>query len=442
MNTLKPYYSSFALRSLEPSPVNEMTESFANDFRENVDINLGVGYVNDKTIPNAYIQQALAEVVQDVVKYRNALNYGGAEGSPALKNSIRQYYLRNKIGTISEREFEDIKICIGANGATSLLENFADIFEPGIVITADPFYYIYCDTLIRKGFKVVAVPEESDGINIEILKDRLAEIDPSELRFLYIVTVNNPSCTVLSNPKRQELVAIASQLSQKHGRLIPLIFDRAYEDIIHDSSIELPVSGLKYDNLNLVLEIGTFSKLIAPALRIGYLLTKNHEIAKMVNQKISDIGFSAPLINQEITSWLLDNCIEQQRDFVKNGYREKSKLIRSFIFKELGEYVLDIKGGGAGFYFYLTLNVETHKKSDFYKFLNRITGDSEVDGVTEKLPRLVYIPGVYCVSKDGEMENISKNQLRISYGFESVDQIKKAILLIKDAVEYSLSLVE
>ncbi|MBK8805643.1 MAG: pyridoxal phosphate-dependent aminotransferase [Bacteroidales bacterium] len=368
------FLSKYAQQCGKPSPVNEMTKGFASDFREGIDINLGVGYVNDDTIPAELIATAFKEVINDPLTYRNALNYGGADGSPALKTAIKKYYIDNAIGGLTEVDFTKIAISIGANGATSILNAFADIFSPGIVITADPMYYIYCNTLVRKGFDVVTVPEDNDGIQTDLLKELLEKIDISRLRFLYIVTVNNPSCTILSNA-RKEIVKLIAEIKLNIMFLFRLFLIRAYEDIIHNQELEPRISALSFDDNNVVFEVGTFSKIIAPALRIGYVLSKNIKILNLLDQVVSDIGFSAPLINQEITAWLLTHYIKTQLQFVNSAYREKAFVLSEFLNATLEHRLINMYGGDAGFYFYMTLCVPTHRNLLFYKFLSRTTGN-------------------------------------------------------------------
>lgn len=428
-------FSDFAANSLIPSAINQLTAEFARDFREAVDINLGVGYVNDKTIPVEAIKEAYADIVSNPVKYRNALNYGGAEGSPNLRKSIHDYYLQNSIGDITEADFNNRKILIGANGATSILDVLSDILKPGLVITADPFYYIFTETLERKGFKILAIPEDEEGLQTDILKESLKNILPGEISFFYIVTVNNPSTVILSNQRRREIVELAEELSGETGKIIPVVFDKAYEDIIHNPAMEKPVSGLKYDTIAQVIEVGTLSKILAPAFRVGYCIVPDNNLAILLNQRCSDIGFSLSLINQEIASWLLDNHIQVQKEKVNKGYREKAAFIKQLFADYLGDYIEDYSGGDAAFYFYITLkNIRTDKGSKFYQFLTRTTGDKAIDGEDEKNPRLVYIPGTICSKTDQ-----ARCQLRISYGFEELPVFERAIKLMAEACAFALT---
>ncbi len=443
---MQPRHLSFLLspygtRSHEPSPVNRMMSSFASDFREGIDINLGVGYVNESTIPGAQIQQALAEVLAHPRTYRSSLNYGGPAGSARLIESITSYLASRGIGGLSRDILSRKRVIVGPDGATSLLEGIAQVLRPGIVVTTDPMYYIYTDFLERAGFTVVTVPERSDGLHAQDVAARLEELGPavSELSFLYVVTVNNPSATIIANKERTGLVRLAAELSRKLGRIVPLVLDKAYEDLIHDPGVEKPRSGFLDDELGVVMEIGTLSKIIAPGLRIGYMIAEDGPFLQAMVQRTSDVGFSAPLINQEIASWLLDNAIDAQLERVRKGYREKALAVRGWLDSALGGFLEECRGGQASFYYYITLRgICTGEGSPFFRCLARTTGSISIDGPVERrLPRVAYIPGQFCVHPRGSMVEPGSRQLRFSYGYEETVRLEEAIAYIAEAAAYA-----
>jgi DNA-binding transcriptional MocR family regulator len=414
---------------------------FAHDFRDGIDINLGVGYVNEKTIPVAAFTEALQSVAADGVKYRQAFNYGTPAGSRNLIASIRQFLTRLRIGQLDEATVERKRLIIGACGATSVLNGLAEVMPPGIVVTSDPLYYIYGDVLERKGFEILAVPEDEEGLDVVALDRKLRALGAAAERvsFFYVVTVNNPSCAVLSNRRRRALYEVAAAWSRRQQRLIPLFYDLAYELLLHDPAAEAFASALPYDELGIVYEIGTLSKILAPGLRIGYLLGPDGPFMNAMVEKTSDTGFSAPLFVQEMASYLLDHRIAEQLRAVNAGYRVKAVAVREAIERNLGGYLQACRGGSAGFYYYLTFrDIETHPASPFFQFLTRTTGDPVVDGAEGKRrPRVIYIPGEYCVHRHGDLAETGKRQLRLSYGFEDVPLMLQALELMREAVEYA-----
>jgi DNA-binding transcriptional MocR family regulator len=434
-------FSPYGRESTHPSPVNCMMAAFVGDFRDGVDIDLGVGYVNEKTIPAELLAQALEAVAGDGAAYRQAFNYGGPDGAPNLIAALRRFLGRRQIPGLDEAALARKRLMIGPCGATSILDALAEILAPGIVVTSDPMYYIYCNCLERKGFEVLAVPEDREGIDLSILEAKLQGLGAraAEIAFFYVVTVNNPSCAILSNARRRALYDVAARCSLEQGRRIPIVFDLAYELLLHDPRGEAFESALGRDDLDIAYEIGTLSKVLAPAMRIGYLLGPGGPLMNAMVQKTSDTGFSAPVFVQEMAAYMLDRHIEPQLQAVNAGYRAKAVAVRAAIDRQLGPFLEDIRGGQAGFYYYLTFaGVETHTASPFFRYLTRTTGNPAVDGPAgEGLPRVMYIPGEYCVHPRGDLAETGRRQLRLSYGFEDVDRIFRALELMREAVEFA-----
>jgi DNA-binding transcriptional MocR family regulator len=435
--------SEYGIKSCTPSPVSRMMAEVATTFRVDKDINLGVGYINEATIPRKLILEALQAIIGNPDKYKLALNYGSPHGSSNLITAIKNYYINSRIGGLLKENLNNNEIIIGPNGATSLLEGIARVLKPGIVITPDPMYYIYCDYLERQGFEIITVPEDHHGIRTALLEEKLKTLENrlEALSFFYIVTINNPTCSLLSNDRRKKIIRIVNNLSKKLGRKVPLIFDKAYEDLIHDPSAEQPLSGLLYDENKLVYEVGTISKILSPALRIGYMIGPDCPFMQAMIQKTSDVGFSAPLITQEIASYLLEHHIDNQLDHVNKGYHLKAEKTGAWIKEHLGDYLEDITGGQAGFYFYLTFkDTLTTEGSPFFNFLSRATGNTDLDGPSDRQhPKVIYLPGQFCVHPQGSLVEQGSRQLRLSYGFEELEKIKQAITLMKQAVEYAIA---
>ncbi|KPK49559.1 MAG: hypothetical protein AMK72_04200 [Planctomycetes bacterium SM23_25] len=433
--------SDYGRASSVPSPVNRMMAAFDADFRDGTDINLGVGYVNERTIPAAETEQALHEVLARPETYRRSLNYGGPAGSENLIGALRGWLVENRVGGLTEAALADRRIIIGPSGATSLLESAAYVLPPGIVVTSDPMYYIYTHFLQRRGFRLLAVPEDDDGLRTDLLDEKIASLGDraADISFFYVVTINNPSCAILSNRRRHALVQAARRLSERLGRKVPVLLDRAYEDLVHDPQVEPLESALLHDAGGIVYEVGTLSKVLAPALRVGYMIGRGGPFLSAMVQRTSDAGFSAPLITQEIASWLLDHRIVERLRTVQAGYREKARAVRGWLQEYLGGEIEHTSGGRAGFYFYLTFRtVETHETSRFYRYLARTTGDAAVDGPAEaRKPRVAYIPGRHCVHPEGDLAALGRRQLRLSYGFEELDRIHQALRLMAEAVAYA-----
>jgi 2-aminoadipate transaminase len=121
--------------------------------------------------------------------------------------------------------------------------------------------------LKRRGVNIVGVPVDHDGLRIDALKAALEDLARRAIRPKYIYTiptVQNPTATVMSEGRRVELLDLAS----RHG--VPIFEDECYADLVWDGRRPRALRAMANDDR--VVHIGSFSKTIAPALRIGFLV--------------------------------------------------------------------------------------------------------------------------------------------------------------------------
>jgi 2-aminoadipate transaminase len=456
--------SEYGQQCVQPSPVSHLMQQFSRGFRVGVDVNLGVGYVNEATIPAQQIADAFAYVTSHPEQYPHAFNYGESKGSERLVGALGRYFARHRIGDYTDELLSAREFAIGANGATSLLFALSQIMPRGIVLTTDPQYYIYSDTLRRLGFTLRTVPEDDDGLDIDALETELERCG-DELSFVYVVTVGNPSAAILSNPRRERLVRAVTRLSRRLGRKVPLVLDAAYEWLVYAdpaTSGEILLGGAHWDELGLVYELGTLSKVLAPSLRIGFVLGPPGELMNALVQCTNDMGFSAPLINQEVCAHLLDTVVDDHVRTVREGYRVKSQLVKQALDSELGPWLEHTVGGKAGFYYYLTFKgIDTHAGSPFYQYCSRTTPSLSATGLSATAlnatapnatapnatapndeARVVYLPGNLCVDPSSVSAPKSQRQLRLSFGFSEPEELTHGVQLMGEAARYAKDVQE
>src|SRR5215468_861424 len=141
--------------------------------------------------------------------------------------------------------------------------------------------------LSRRGVNVVGIPLDSGGLRVDLLGNALVDLNRRGIRakYLYTIpTVQNPTGTIMSEERRVELL----RLSQAHG--VPIFEDECYSDLIWDG--QRPPALYAMSEHGGVIHIGSFSKSIAPALRVGYIVAPWELLSRMLALK-TDAGSGA-----------------------------------------------------------------------------------------------------------------------------------------------------
>ena len=142
------------------------------------------------------------------------------------------------------------------------------LLAPGDTVIMEHMTYGGAITRVKRlGVNVVGVAVDHDGVVIEALEAILDDLSSRGIRpkYLYTIpTVQNPTATIMSKGRREALLALTT------ARGVPIFEDECYADLVWDGERPQALRGMAGDDR--VIHIGSFSKSIAPALRLGYLV--------------------------------------------------------------------------------------------------------------------------------------------------------------------------
>lgn len=324
------YIFSNKISSLQPSAIREILKATSNPSV----IPLAAGNPAPDAFPVDQIR-ALSAYVLD--KYPiDALQYGVSEGYQPLRDTILEWLGRREgIG----RAFDNIII---TSGATQVMDLTTKVLcnEGDTVICEEPSFIGSLNCFRSYGCKLKGVPVEADGMNIDALESAL-ESTPN-VKFIYTIpNFQNPSGATMSLEKRQRLYKLAKQ----YGVII--IEDNPYGDLRVEGDSIPTIKSMDEDGI--VIYAGSFSKILAPGLRVAYCVAHGDLLAKMtVGKQASDTH--TPCLNQMIVyEWFKQYDVDAHIEKIREIYRKKRDLMCACIEKELGDFVEYVKPDGGLF---------------------------------------------------------------------------------------------
>ncbi len=208
--------------------------------------------------------------------------------------------------------------------------------------------------LARLGVTLVGIPLDGEGMRMDALAAALDHLARRGIRPKYIYTiptVQNPTGTIMGEQRRRELL----RLSEHHG--VPIFEDDCYADLIWDG--RRPPALHAMSNSGGVIHIGSFSKSIAPALRVGYIVARWEILARMLALK-TDAGSGA--LEQMV---LAEFCASHFTDHVPKltrGLRAKLDTLMESLAEHFGTSAeFDDPKGGIFLWVKLPDGVDTQK---------------------------------------------------------------------------------
>jgi 2-aminoadipate transaminase len=217
---------------------------------------------------------------------RSLATYGVAHG-PQGYRPLREF-LAAKLKDTADISctLEDILIVSGSLQALDLV-NAVLLTRGDTVIIEQESYEGALRRLARLGVNAVGIPLDQGGMRMDALASALADLKRRNIQPKYIYTiptVHNPTGTIMDEGRRREMLA----LSEQYG--VPIFEDDCYADLTWDG--QRPPAIHAMSKTGGVIHIGSFSKSIAPALRVGYIVAPWEMLARMLALK-TDAGSGA-----------------------------------------------------------------------------------------------------------------------------------------------------
>lgn len=298
------YVFSDKIANLKPSLIREILKSTSDPET----ISLAAG----NPAPDAFPVESISKIAADIFREDpiGALQYGITEGYQPLIDELK-IYLKNKY-----QMGADYDSLIITSGATQIMELLTKVLcnEGDFVACEDPSFIGSLNCFRSYGTKLCGVPMEEDGIDVKAL-EALFESN-SKVKFLYTIpNFQNPTGYTMSLEKRKRVYELASKYD------VIVLEDNPYGDL-RTSGTDLPTIK-SFDTEGRVVYAGTFSKLIAPGIRVGYVLAPSALIAKMTVGKQTEDVHTAMFNQMLVYRWMKENDINEHIKKMQAIYRGK-----------------------------------------------------------------------------------------------------------------------
>lgn len=370
-------------------------------------VSLAGGMPNIHDLPLAELAEGAKELVLN--HGEQAMQYGSGQGWAPLRESITEVMAAEGINANPD----NVVITTGSQQALDLVTQL--FIEPGDVILAEsPSYVGALGVFNAYQADVRHVGLDDQGLIPEEFASAVEQARGEGKRIKYLYTIpnfHNPAGVSMSIPRRKELV----ELCRKYGVLI--LEDNPYGLLGFEGQTMIPLVELAPD---LVVYLGSFSKIFAPGFRIGWAYAPPAVRDKLIVASESAILSPSMVGQMAIHAYLRDYDWRGQIDSYRQMYRGRRDAMLDALATYLPECTWTVPEGG--FYTWLTLPSGMDSKA----MLSR--------AVTELV---AYTPGTAFYADNQGHEN-----LRLSFCYPPADEIREGVRRLAKVVEREIELLK
>lgn len=359
-------------------------------------ISLAGGLPSQDAFPVMEMEKAFTAALEDAKG--NALQYGATEGFMPLRKWIAGYMNGQGISCGAE----NIMVTSGSQQGIEIIAR--SLLEPGdTVVVESPSYMAALQVFVNQEARIVAVPSDGEGIITDGLKEILMKENP---KFIYVIpTFQNPSGLTLGKKRREELLNIANELQ------IPVMEDNPYGELRYKGEPQPPIKSLP--SAEGVIYLGTFSKIVAPGLRLGWMVTAPEVIRKFAAIKQSSDLLSNQTSQMALVKFLETGILPSHIEKIKALYKTKRDAMEVALEKYFPEGVTWTDAEG-GMFVWATLPDGIDTMEMFQDALEA---------------KVAYVPGV-AFYPDGR----GKSSMRLNFSGPSPEQLEEGIKRLGDVI--------
>jgi len=313
MINLNPLYSGDAL-VMQPSAIRKMAKLA---FQPGM-ISFAAGAPNADTFPVTEISEVASFVLANEGK--SALQYGLTLGFGSLIQAVVEFCAAKQISAAPEQ----VAISGGSQQALDLIGRL--LIDPGDVVFVELPSYVGAISAFRNlQAQLIGVRQGEDGIEITDLISEIERAHKAGLRtkLIYVIpNFQNPSGITLSLNKRQQLLEVA----ERYGLVI--VEDDPYGEIYFDATLAERRTPIKaFDRQGRVIYLSTFSKILAPGLRIGWLVAPSQLIEKLEAAKQSTDLCGSTFDQRIVTECWKRGLIQRRLPEIRRFYRSRCQIM-------------------------------------------------------------------------------------------------------------------
>ena len=357
-----------------------------------------ISFAGGNPSPDALPDRVVSDLAVQVMEQsgKTLLQYGATEGYPPFVESLKAY-VENMLGV-------NIPGVLPVTGSTQAMDLLCKaLIDPGdTVLVENPSFLGNLQCLKLYQANLVAVQSDKDGLLPDDLERKIRQYHP---KLLYTIpTFQNPTGKTLPEMRRKAV----AELADKYGMVVAE--DDPYRDLRYCGT---PIRSIKYfDQGGWVMFLGSFSKIISPGLRVGYIAGDAGVIRKCTVGKQSTDVHTANLNQAIVDQYIRRDLLPSHIQSICSEYGAKIRQMLGCL-EQFPDSVRFTRPEGG-----LFIWAELHESIDAVKMLSE---------AVEK--KVAFVPGTYFCVDGGHM-----NTIRLNFSNSTPEQIDTGMSILRDIV--------